>query len=52
MDFVGIGGVFLKSVEECTGWAVVPENSHFRESTKIVTAIEGDTLSVLNSSGP
>lgn len=28
VDFVAIGGVFLKSVEEHIGWTVVPENSH------------------------
>lgn len=52
--FVGIGGVFLKSVEEHIGWTVVPENSHLSEgkALKIITAIEGDILSVLNSSGP
>lgn len=39
VDFVGIGGVFLKSFEECTGWAVVPENSHFSEG-KALTLLQ------------
>lgn len=43
VDFVGIGGVLLKSVEEHIGRTVVPENSHLSEgkALKLLQLLKG-----------